>query len=161
MQNFIGAQNRMPDLNLTTLVSAAIPLVAVFAPVWPAMKAKKLGKFHYRWGVYVAAEALIASFSFSVDALRSFAAKSPWQCAAFFVMSILAIGASAGLFKRRRWGVIAFIGVSVISLTLPSAYALFGPHLRGKITGEGIFVFVFLAISAQYFRRRWAVMDRL
>lgn len=150
----------MPDLTLTTLVSVAMPLVAIFAPIWPAMKARKLGHFQYRWGVYVAAEVLVAAISFSLDALRSLAAKAPWEFCAFLIMSILAITASAGIFQRRKWGVIAFSAVCIMSLTAPSAYALFGGHLRGKITGEGIFVLVFLATSVQYFRRRWEIMAR-
>lgn len=149
----------MRNIDWTAFASITIPLIAIFGPIWPAVSAKRLGNLPYRWGMYVGIEALLAAFSFGVDAFRNLAHGAVPAFAAFILMTALALVAGAGVLQRRKWGVVVFGFAFSLSLTLPAIYAVVGTPIRGRITGEGILVLILLAISIKYFRRRWELMS--
>ncbi len=122
------------------------------AAIWIALKAKPLGSFPYRWGVYVGLMALIGTI---VTAPSLLPAYGPVESAIF-----VGLGAAtcSGILLRKKFGVVALglmysapIGKPLLTVAAPP----------GGLAGLGVVLTafaIFALVNAIYFKHRWALL---
>jgi hypothetical protein len=142
------------QLALTIILVVVWILLFVALPVWLCVRAKPIGDLPYRWGTFVAFYYAAMGLALLLAAL-SVTMKSPLGATVLGVVTVpYCLFTSAGLFRRRRYGVVlAFVPTALVILAFPFLYAL-----PAEKWGEMLAGLIPTGLNLLYFKKRWALM---
>jgi hypothetical protein len=133
----------MPPFGVPELITIALGVIGMGVPIWLAIKTRPLGRYPYRWGLYIGIETGLVGITMALFTLSALPRVSFY---AFYapVLALCAAVAAAGLIRRRRFGVVLFFITYVLLLVSDPTRAL--PWL------------LFIVPNIFYFRKRWGLM---
>jgi hypothetical protein len=139
-------------------IGALSLVVGIVVPIWIALKARPLGSFPYRWGIYTGIEMAITAVV--LIALGSSALGRSVAVAGSILVSIGIVAAlgAAGTLRRKRWGALLSIVMLALLIVLPF-FNGFSYTPQTQQPWQAIPILLVLIVNTLYFKKRWKALS--
>jgi hypothetical protein len=150
----------MQSYDVWTFVIGLLGLIVIQGPmIWFSAKAKPLGDKPYRWGTYLAFTTALVAIVLALSIPSVVSNGNIFGAVLLSCLSAFAVITVIGLFRRRKFGVIAFI---LTDLLLFLFEPLMATHYNRPVSvqpaGTFLFAIIVLICTTIYFKKRWRFM---
>src|SRR5581483_2031431 len=104
---------------LPEAIGALLFLLGLGIPMWIALRAKPLGPFAYRWGVYTGIEIAITSVALFLFAFSALTSGRGLGGSVLAALGVIASAAAIGTLRRKRWGAVLSIATLALLIAVP------------------------------------------
>jgi hypothetical protein len=157
LQSTLGGDIVLQSIAWPDAIGALSFVAGVVVPIWIATKAKPLGPFPYRWGVYTGIEMAVTAV---VLLVLGFSAVERSVAVAGSILALIAIVAAlgaVGTLRRKRWGALLSIVTLVLLIVVPFFNA-FSYTPQTQQPWQAIPILIVLIVNVFYFKKRWGTL---
>ena len=138
-------------------VGALSFVVGIVVPIWIAMKARPLGPFPYRWGIYTGIEMAVTAVVLLALGLSTLGRSVPVAGSILVLIGIITALGAAGTLRRKRWGALLSIVMLAVLIVVPFFNA-FNYTPQTQQPWQAIPILIVLIVNIFYFKKRWRAL---
>ena len=138
-------------------VGALSFIVGVVVPIWIAMKARSLGPFTYRWGVYTGIEMAVTAVVLLALGFSALGGNAAVAGSILVLIGIIGALGADGTLRRKRWGALLSVVMLALLIVVPFLNA-FNNTTQTQQPWQAIPILIVLVVNVFYFKKRWGVL---
>ena len=132
-------------------------IVGVVVPIWIAMKARPLGSFPYRWGVYTGIQMAITAVVLLALGFSALGRRVVVASSILMLIGIICALGAVGTLRRKRWGALLSLVMLALLIVVPF-FSAFNYTPQTQQPWQAIPILIVLIVNVFYFKKRWRAL---